>query len=182
MAYREDPTALEGVDLIAIEAQAIDLRGGSVAPAWRAWEDGVPDQWRRYFTDEAERNEREDKIAYGINTGNVHKRLGTQVVAKGEFLRQIQVPLYVVTQHRILQQLRERVDFDVVREGEPWDITFVSFEYDGTTQPNGQLAFSFREAVRTTHLQYLHALTTSRNALQFVRSDFIAKVREKAAK
>ena len=38
-------------DAIAIETQAVDLRGGGVGPAFRAWEEGNATEWRRYFTD-----------------------------------------------------------------------------------------------------------------------------------
>ncbi|MEJ2858127.1 MULTISPECIES: hypothetical protein [unclassified Saccharothrix] len=88
---------------IAIETQAIDLRGGGVGPAWKAWEAGDVANWRRYFTEEAARKGRRDTVDYGVNTGNVYKRLGTQVAVKGEYLKQIEVPLYVVMQHSILQ-------------------------------------------------------------------------------
>ncbi|MFF0824969.1 hypothetical protein ACFYUR_31735 [Micromonospora haikouensis] len=180
VAYRDDPKAPEGTDLIAIEAQAIDLRGGGVGPAWRAWEDGNLAEWRRYFTEEAiAKKRKKDTIDYGVNMGNVYKRLGTQVAVKGEFLKQVQVPFYVVTQHRILQQLRSRVDFDSIADGEPWDITFVSFDYTGLVEDNGQLSFVFHEVVRTTLPMYLRALTSSGAVTTYLRSDFISKVRKK---
>ncbi|MFE9651571.1 hypothetical protein [Micromonospora sp. NPDC006431] len=180
VAYRDDPASPDGTDLIAIEAQAIDLRGGGVGPAWRAWEDGNLPEWRDYFTREAEAKKRKkDAIDYGVNMGNVYKRLGTQVAVKGEFLKQVRVPLYVVTQHRILQQLRSRVEFDVIPVGDPWDITFVSFDYNGSLDSNGQLSFVFHEAVRTTLPMYLKALTSSRAAITYLRSDFIKKVHKK---
>ncbi|HET8658556.1 MAG TPA: hypothetical protein VFM55_06115 [Micromonosporaceae bacterium] len=177
VAFRDDPSAEEGVDIIAMEAQAIDLRGGSVGPAWRAWRENNAEQWRAYFTEEARRKDRRDAIDYGVNTGNVYKRLGTQITVKGEFFKQVHVPFYVVTQHRILQQLRERVNFDPVTEGAPWDITFVSFDYDGTHEPDGRLAFRFVEAVRTTLASYIQAMTAATGLL---RSDFINRVRLKA--
>ncbi|WP_433724618.1 hypothetical protein ACQP2Y_03770 [Actinoplanes sp. CA-051413] len=181
VAYRDEPNAEAGANLIAIEAQAIDLRGGGVGPAWEAWEDGNPAEWRAYFTRHAQAKGRADNVAYGINTGNVYKRLGTQVAVKGEYLKQIHVPLYVVTQHRILQRLRSRVDFQPAID-EPWDITFVSFDYNGTIEPNGQHGFVFVEAVRTTLAKYQRALTSSAGAASFLRSDFIDKVRKKAGK
>ncbi|MEU7656262.1 hypothetical protein AB0C41_30035 [Micromonospora taraxaci] len=180
VAYRDNPAASEGSDLIAIEAQAIDLRGGGVGPAWRAWEDGNTLEWREYFSREAKaKGRKKDAIDYGINMGNVYKRLGTQVAVKGEFFKEVRVPFYVVTQDRILQQLRSRVDFDTVSVADPWDITFVSFDYDGSLNANGQLSFVFHDAVRTTLPMYVKALTSSRAATTYLRSDFIAKVHKK---
>ena len=180
VAYKDDGLAEDGVDLIAIEAQAIDLRGGGVGPAWRAWEDKRVSEWRAYFTEEAMRKNRRDTVDYGVNTGNVYKRLGTQVAVKGEYLKQVHVPLYVVTQHRILRQLRSRVDFQTVQPHEPWDITFVSFDYTGEVDPTGRFAFPFQEAVRTTLPKYLAALTQSSAASGFLRTDLINKVKRKA--
>ena len=40
-------------DVIAIETQAIDIRGGGVGPAWRAWTENKVSKWRDYFTEEA---------------------------------------------------------------------------------------------------------------------------------
>ncbi|MGW4463038.1 hypothetical protein [Micromonospora sp. NPDC004704] len=180
VAFKEDAKAQEGVDLVAIEAQAIDLRGGGVGPAWRAWEDGQTSEWRSYFSEAAKEKNRRDTIDYGVNVGNVYKRLGTQVAVKGEYFKQINVPLYVVAQHRILEQLRARVDFDPVPVGHEWDITFASFDYDGTRELDGRLAFRFREAVRTTLPNYLNALTSSRAVTEYLRSDFIDKVRMKS--
>jgi hypothetical protein len=150
VAYREDSFAEEGVDMIAIETQAIDLRGGGVGPAWRAWEDGKVAEWRSYFSEEARRKGRRDTVDYGVNIGNVYKRLGTQVAVKGEYLKQINVPLYVITQHRILRQLRSRVNLEPVSHGAPWDITFASFDYADTVEPDGGITFEFVES-RANH-------------------------------
>lgn len=77
MAYRDDVSAEDSVDMIGIETQAIDLRGGGVGPAWKAWIHGEPERWREYFTEEAATKGRRDRVDYGVNTGNVYKRLGT---------------------------------------------------------------------------------------------------------
>ncbi|MEW2542276.1 hypothetical protein [Micromonospora chalcea] len=180
VAFADSPAVEDGVDLIAIESQAIDLRGGSVAPAWRAYEDGRPEMWRKYFTDEAEAAGRDDKVAYGINMSNVHKRLGTQVALKGEYLREIGVPLYVVTQHTILRQLRKRVNFRPVGKGEGWDITFAGFDYLEPVGPDGRLPLTLSETVRTTLSDYQEALTSSGVAKTFLRGDLIEKVKRKA--
>ncbi|OLF07555.1 hypothetical protein BLA60_26920 [Actinophytocola xinjiangensis] len=175
-----DDEAHDETALIAIEAQAIDLRGGGVGPAWRAWEDGKPEQWRAYFTAEAKDKNRRDTVDYGVNTGNVYKRLATQVLVKGEYLKEIDVPLYVIMQHSILQQLRTRVNFTTVGRDDPWDITFGSFEYTGQRESNGQLEFSFVEAVRTTLDNYRLAFMMSSAAPTYLREDFIEKVKKKA--
>ncbi|HYD54043.1 MAG TPA: hypothetical protein VEA99_15520, partial [Gemmatimonadaceae bacterium] len=82
-------------DQIVIETQSIDIRGGGVGPAWKAWEQGKPDRWREYFTDEAKQKGRKDTVAYGVNMANIYKRLGLQVGEKGAFLKRIGVPLYI---------------------------------------------------------------------------------------
>lgn len=180
VAYVNDVQFPDAIRAVAIETQAIDLRGGGVGPAWNAWEAGEPEEWRAYFTREAAKKGRKDTVDYGVNTGNVYKRLGTQVAVKGEYLKQISVPLYVVMQQKILKQLRSRIDFTPLDNAEPWDITFAGFDYDGTTLADGQLAMQHVETVRTSLESYTRAMTSSGdpNAL---RADFAARVRRKAA-
>lgn len=115
-----------------------------------------------------------------MNTGNVYKRLGTQVAVKGEYLKRISVPLYVVMQQKILDQLRSRINFEPLINSETWDITFLGFDYDGTINTDGQLAMPHVETVRTSLENYTHAMTSGGdpNAL---RADFAARVRRKAA-
>lgn len=180
VAYASDPRAPGGVQAIAIETQAIDLRGGGVRPAWDAWAAGEPELWRSYYSRDAVAKGRKDTVDYGINTGNVYKRLGTQVAVKGEYLKQIEVPLYVVMQQKILEQLRSRIDFAPVRESEAWDITFIGFDYDGTTHADGQLAMPPVETVRTTLENYTRAMTSGAGSVA-LRDEFLAKVRRKAA-
>ncbi|MDH6624402.1 hypothetical protein M2271_002204 [Streptomyces sp. LBL] len=178
VAFSDDPSAPDGTRLIAIETQAIDLRGGGVGPAWEAWEADDVANWRAYFTAEAERKGRRDTVDYGVNTGNVYKRLGTQVAVKGEYFKQIDVPLYVVMQHSILEQLRSRINFTPVKDGAPWDITFAGFEYSGDLDSDGKLRLDLVESTRTTLPNYLEAMTSSREG-GALRSDFVAKVRKK---
>ncbi|MER8236839.1 hypothetical protein [Streptomyces sp. NPDC094049] len=180
VAYSNDSQAPGGVRAIAIETQAIDLRGGGVRPAWDAWAAGEPGMWRSYYTKDAALKGRKDTVDYGINTGNVYKRLGTQVAVKGEYLKQIEVPLYVVMQQKILQQLRARIDFVPVADDEEWDITFIGFDYDGTSYVDGQLAMPPIETVRTSLENYTLAMTSSASSVA-LRKDFIAKVKRKAA-
>lgn len=178
VAFSDDPSAPDGTRLIAIETQAIDLRGGGVGPAWEAWEADDVANWRAYFTAEAERKGRRDTVDYGVNTGNVYKRLGTQVAVKGEYLAQIDIPLYVVMQHSILEQLRSRINFTPVGDDVPWNITFAGFEYDGNVDLGGKLDIGLVESVRTTLPNYLEAMTSSREGAA-LRSDFVARVRKK---
>jgi hypothetical protein len=178
VAFANDNNAQNGADLIAIETQAIDLRGGGVGPAWEAWEANDVANWRGYFTREAARKGRRDTVDYGVNTGNVYKRLGTQVAVKSEYLTQIDVPLYVIMQHSILQQLRARVNFVPVEVDQPWDITFAGFDYNGSVDQNGQLQLHFIESVRTTAIAYISAMTTSGDS-KALRKDFIDRVRKK---
>jgi hypothetical protein len=180
IAFKDDPTAEDGVDLIGIEAQTIDLRGGGVGPAWRAWENRDVESWRKYFSEEASRKGRRDTVDYGVNTGNVYKRLAPQVAVKGEFLKQVHVPFYVVMQWPVLQQLRARVNFHSTADGEEWDITFVGFDYTGHTECDGKLEFRFVECIRTTLYGYLEALTGSNSVSTPMRADLIEKVKRKA--
>ena len=182
MAFQDDPSAEDGVNLIAIEAQAIDIRGGSVGPAWQAWEEGKVEDWRTYFTEDAKRRNKPDKITYGVNAGNVYKRLATQVSVKGEFFHSLNIPLYVVMQHRILRQLRARVNFETVQPGQAWDITFVSFDYTDRFNADGSLKFTFIEAARTTLANYIRAFTRSNESSTHKRIDLIQKMKRKAAR
>ncbi|MGW7530868.1 hypothetical protein [Amycolatopsis sp. NPDC054798] len=177
VAFSEDADAENGVDLIAIETQAIDLRGGGVGPAWDAWENNDTDNWRQYFTAEAQSKNRRDTVDYGVNTGNVYKRLATQVAEKGAYLRQVNVPLYVVMQGTILNQLRNRVKFEPTT-GDPWDITFAGFDYDGTITPEGQHRLDLSTVVRTSYESYIEAMFTS-NTSTVLRDDFIQRVKKK---
>ena len=180
VAYVNDEGSPGGIKAIAIETQAIDLRGGGVGPAFKAWEAGETDKWREYFSREAAEKGRRDTVDYGVNTGNVYKRLGTQVAVKGEYLKQIGVPLYVVMQATILKQLRARIAFTPLPHDAPWDITFMGFDYDGTILDDGRLAMPHVETVRTTLEEYTHAMTSSGNANAMLE-DFVAKVKRKAA-
>lgn len=166
-------------DVIAIESQAIDLRGGGVGPAWRAWEDGKPDSWRAYFTEEATRKGRKDQVAYGVNTANIYKRLGLQVAVKGEYLAGIGVPLYVVMQDRIFQYLKRRIAF-AESKAKATDITFITFDYDGTASNAGMLGFRHVQTARTTLASYLAAITSKDAHKDQTREAFLSQVERKA--
>nr|WP_282778482.1 NotI family restriction endonuclease [Nocardia sp. CC201C] len=178
MAYVDDMHAESGARIIAIETQAIDLRGGGVGPAWRAWENNDVANWRNYFTVEAAAKKRDDKVDYGVNTGNIYKRLGTQVQDKGKILKTINVPLYVVMQHSILKQLRARVPFEPVGDSS-WDITFVGFEYPSVADTDGQLPLQLAEVVRTSLPNYMEGMAFAEGDV--ARIDLIERARAKAA-
>lgn len=165
-------------NIIAIETQSIDIRGGGVGPAWRAWEDGKVSRWRDYFTAEAREKGRQDKVAYGVNMANIYKRLGLQVAVKGAFLRAIQIPLYVLMQDRPFQYLRSRVRFD--ESGDDWDISFVTFDYDQSTTALGQMSLRHCRTVRTTVAKYADALLMDRTVDGEARKAFLERVQRKA--
>ncbi|MFF7724442.1 hypothetical protein ACFZDB_34540 [Streptomyces luteogriseus] len=180
VAYTTNISRPGDITAIAIETQAIDLRGGGVGPAFKAWEAGEPHKWREYFTREAAEKKRKDTVAYGVNTGNVYKRLGTQIAEKGTHLEGISVPLYVVMQQKILEQLRSRVNFTTLSDSDPWNITFMGFDYDGTLLADGRLAMSHMETVRTSIEEYTRAMFSGGGSF-ITRSDFVSKVKRKAA-
>jgi hypothetical protein len=166
----------EIADLAAIETQAIDIRGGGVGPAWKAWMDGRPDSWREYFTADAKaRSRRQDIVAYGVNMANIYKRLGLQVAVKGSYLKGIAVPFYVVMQHRPFEYLRRRIRFE--ESVGPWDITFVTFDYTGAQDARGVLEFKRVALVRTSLASYVEGLT---GASPGDRDYFLERVKSKA--
>ena len=165
-------------DVIAIETQAIDIRGGGVGPAWRAWEEGKPDEWRRYFTSEARQKGRKDTVAYGVNMANIYKRLGLQVAEKGAFLKRIGVPFYVVMQDRPFKYLRSRIPFEEVSRG--GDITFMTSDYTGRTNRDGTMEFTHRQTVRTSLSNYVTAMNKGSRAESSDRAHFLERIKGKA--
>lgn len=165
-------------DVIAIETQAIDIRGGGVGPAWRAWVDGKVANWRSYFSEEAHRKGRKDNVAYGVNMANIYKRLGLQVAVKGSYLKGIGVPFYVLMQHRPFEYLRRRIRFATAEKD--WDISFVTFDYTGRTLKNGSLEFAHQATVRSTVANYVAALSTDPGMAKSARAEFLDRVQRKA--
>lgn len=165
-------------DAIAIEAQAIDIRGGGVGPAWRAWLDGKQADWRSYFTEEAKKKGRKDNVAYGVNMANIYKRLGLQVAEKGAYLKRIGVPLYVVMQDRPFQYLRRRIPFEI--DASSRDVTFMTFDYTGRTGANSQLEFPPVQTVRTSLELYTEALMAGSRSSESDRKFFLDRVKRKA--
>jgi hypothetical protein len=117
-------------DFCVIETQAIDLRGGGVGPAWDALERGKPREWRKFFSVEAQKKNRDDTVAYGINTANILKRLGLQVAQKGELIKSWGKKLYVVTQDRTFDYLKGRLTCKLQgADHKQWDISFFTYDY-----------------------------------------------------
>lgn len=176
-----DAGAVRGV--VGIETQAVDIRGGGVGPAWQAWWDGKPDEWRAYFTREAQEKGRKDTVSYGVNRGNVYKRLGVQIALKGTFLKGIGVPLYVVMQDRIFQYLRSRIRFTEAPTGTKADITFMLFDYqpshDPVVEDNGMLRFGFTRKLRVTLDDYVAAMFRPDADPVASRVRFLSEVRRK---
>lgn len=166
--------------MVAVETQAIDIRGGGVGPAWAAWSSSEVQNWRRYFTEEAARKGRKDTVAYGVNMANIYKRLGLQVATKGTFLKAIGVPFYVVMQDRPFQYLHRRVPFTPLQEGEAWDVTFVTFDYNGSISDDGMHGFSHARTVRASLADYTEALSSDHRATEDQRERFIERVLLKA--
>ncbi|MEI2679812.1 MAG: hypothetical protein V9G29_19250 [Burkholderiaceae bacterium] len=166
-------------DIIAVETQAIDIRGGGVGPAWRAWEDCNVGDWRAYFTREALAKGRKDNVAYGVNMANIYKRLGLQVAVKGGYLHGIGVPFYVLMQNRPFEYLRRRIQFPAAT-GAKWDITFITFDYTGRTRPDGTFEFAHAQTVRTTVAQYVDAMASDSRMAKSAREDFLNRVKSKA--
>lgn len=167
-------------DAIVVETQAIDIRGGGVGPAWKAWMSDDVANWRSYFTREAAEKGRSDTVAYGVNMANIYKRLGLQVATKGTLLKAIGVPFYVVMQDRPFRYLRRRVQFKEAPKDSPWDITFMTFDYTGSRLDNGQLEFVHTDVVRTTLENYTKALSADHRATADQRQTFFEKVMLKA--
>ncbi len=165
---------------VAVETQSIDLRGGGVGPAWRAWEAGEPEKWRAHFSVEAKKKGRRDTVDYGVNMANVFKRLGVQVAEKGEYLKKIGVPLYIVMQDPPFQYLRSRVKFQPVASNKDWDITFLTFDYTGRKLRNGQLEFANIQTVRTTVASYSAALAAGSRSSTHDLAHFLERVKRKA--
>jgi len=162
-------------DVAVIETQAIDIRGGGVGPAWRAWLDGSSDRWREYYTAEALTKKRKDKVTYGVNMANIYKRLGLQVAVKGTFLKGIKVPLYVVMQHRPFEYLRRRITFQEANGA--WDLTFMTFDYTGKKNADGTLEFAHVQTIRSTLADYVAAMTA---ASMSDRGAFLDRIKRKA--
>lgn len=173
MAFRESDGSF-----IAIETQAIDIRGGGVGPAWQAFVDEKPREWRSYFTAEAVAKDRRDSVDYGVNMANITKRFGLQVSEKGGLLKSVGSKLYAVVQDRCFRYLAVRIRADWHEDKElPWDICFMTFDYTGRVQDNGQLEVERCRTLRVTYESYARALAESTSTM--TRERFVEAIRSK---
>lgn len=166
-------------DFIAIETQTIDIRGGGVGPAWVSILEGEPAAWRKRFTEDAAKKRRKrDAIDYGVNMANITKRLGFQVAEKGALLRSIGSKLYVVTQDRCFRYMARRIPARwTSNRAEPWDITFLTFDYTGTVLPDGRRELAQLQTMRTTVASFSKAL--ARSTAVITRQAFLERVKQK---
>lgn len=165
-------------NFVGIETQAIDLRGGGVGPIFESMLQGDPRSWRARMTQEAHEKGRSDKVAYGVNTANIYKRLGLQVAEKAELLRGWGSRLYVVVQERPFRHFADRVDI-AWSDGADWDITFLTFDYSGRVdRVSGQMELVQRGVYRTTVPLFSAALVEPTATLTV--DQFLRRVRKKA--
>jgi hypothetical protein len=167
---------LENNDFCAIEAQAIDLRGGGVGPAFEALFEGNPHKWRQRFTEESQVKGRKDNVAYGVNMANIYKRLGLQIAEKGGLLNRWKTRLYVVAQHRCFEYLQRRINVKWNQEDQN-EIVFLTFDYTGKIDNRGQMEFVQRGTFCTSVSDYAQALVTPSTSLS--RDEFLEIVRKK---
>jgi hypothetical protein len=109
---------------------------------------------------------------------NIYKRLGLQVAVKGTYLKGIKVPFYVLMQDRPFEYLRSRIQFDEATEN--WDISFVTFDYTGQRDSNGQLDFQHKRTIRATVESYVAAMSSDSRMSLAAREDFLDRVKRKA--
>lgn len=178
----ERDAAGEILEAIAIETQAIDLRGGGVGPAWEAWVAGEIEDWREYFTKEALKKGRKDNVAYGVNMANITKRLGLQVAVKGAYLKGMGIPLYVVMQDRPFEYLLRRIPFLQNSSDEVADINFVTFDYDDVVHRDGSLGFGYRRTVRVSLADFTNALSGEKKDSISQRKEFFDAINKKACR
>jgi hypothetical protein len=168
---------LENNDFCAIEAQAIDLRGGGVGPAFNALLSGNPREWRQLYSDESDKKGRKDNVAYGVNTANIYKRLGLQIAEKGGLLSRWNARLYVIAQHRCFEYLERRAVINW-NQKQSQEIVFLTFDYTGRIDINGQMEFAQVGTYCTTVSDYASALVKPSTDLS--RGEFLTRVRKKA--
>jgi hypothetical protein len=158
-----------GLEMVGIEAQTIDTRGGSLKPLWQSYVEGRPDEWRDYY---------KGRPSFGVNTTNVWKRLLPQVMNKGRLFKGWESKLYVVVQDAVYQFIARRMPLQsLTRQERPnAEIVWVRWDYTGEVDAEGQLVTETSESLYTTLEQVETAFVTV-NAMQ--RSEFVNAVRAK---
>lgn len=133
-------------DLVGIEAQTIDTRGGSLRPLWDSLVKGRPGRWREGYPNGPK---------FGVNTTNVWKRLLPQVMNKGRLYRGWDSKLFVVLQDPVFQFIARRMPLERLPRqaaGEA-EIVWLLWDFeDGRPRDaeTGMLRSGVAEAVYTT--------------------------------
>jgi hypothetical protein len=160
------------VDLVGIEAQTIDTRGGSVKPLWEAYSSGEPDKWRERFPGGAK---------FGVNTTNVWKRLLPQAMNKGRLYRGWDSKLYVLIQDPVFQFITRRMSLDRLprSSASKAEIIWLLWDYEegeARDPETGMLKSSVGDVVHTTIAQVEDAFV---NIAFTPRNEFIKRLRRK---
>ena len=160
------------VDLVGIEAQTIDTRGGSVKPLWEAYSSGEPDRWRERYPGGAK---------FGVNTTNVWKRLLPQVMNKGRLYRGWDSKLYVLIQDPVFQFITRRMQLDRLprSSASKAEIVWLLWDYDegAPRDPRtGMRTSAVGDVVYTTIEQVEDAFV---NIAFTPRNEFVKRLRKK---
>lgn len=155
------------VEVVGIEAQTIDTRGGSVKGMWNAYVQGRPDSWRDEYS---------DGVKFGVNTTNVWKRLLPQVTGKARLYKGWDSKLYVLVHDPVFQFLTRRMALERLpkQSASKAEIVWLRWDYEeGLPRDDaGMLKSGIDDAVHTTIEQvesaFLGVAHTPRN--EFVRS------------
>lgn len=155
------------VDLVGIEAQTIDTRGGSIKPMFEAYVAGQPDSWKSRYPGE--------RVVFGVNTTNVWKRLLPQVQNKGRMFADWEAKLYVVLQDAVWQFIRRRMPLKVLslQERKRADVIWLPWDYTGELLDDGMRATEIGEPVYCT-LEQIEQAFVSIHAAQ--RPKFVETV------
>lgn len=140
-------------EMVGIEAQTIDTRGGSIKPMWQAYIDGKPDQWRDYYP---------SRPTFGVNTTNVWKRLLPQVMNKGRMFIAWDAQLLVLLQASVFKFIRERMPLKELspQERAGAEIVWLPWDYTGNVLEDGMLETRIMAPTFTTLEQVETAFVT----------------------
>lgn len=129
IATRPRPDS-DDIDLVGIEAQTIDTRGGSLKPAWNAYTSGRPEAWREFYP---------KRPSYGVNTANVWKRLLPQVMNKGRLYRGWDSKLYVLVHDPVFQVITQRMPLDrlPLQASKKAEIVWLLWDYESWDDDTG---------------------------------------------
>lgn len=140
-------------EMVGIEAQTIDTRGGSIKPLWNSYVHGRPQDWRDYYP---------GRPTFGVNTTNVWKRLLPQVMNKGRMFAAWEAGLLVLLQATVFKFIRERMPLKELspQEQSAAEIVWLPWDYTGRTLPDGMRETVIGAPVYTTLEQVETAFVT----------------------